>query len=833
MTGAPRVTPGHGSVMPRIAVRAPALVLMLVLMFWSSLAQAQFEDVGRQTTTRSRILQIGRSALDNGYKWGGSTWSVDPAGHVSCSFTMCSGCECKKRNANGSCFSYYPIGGLGADCSGFVGKSWEVPGPRSPEMPERVSGTAGFIQSGTHWDTIAATDIRPGDSMAWNNGSAGHVVLIKEKLTGDNYEYYEASSCKNGIRHHRGRLASSKWTAARRKDIEEVECTPDPCSGHGTCSPDTGCTCDTGYAGEACGRCDDGYVGYPTCRAADSMCKPAGSIACGMSPIELSPQDADNQMFDYACNLAGQGGEMAFRFAPHGAGSAKIRLTGSTAGKALGLLRGSCDPQGCVESQPTELQIDYGSGEAFFVVVESELSTSGTATLHVDCNQDADPFIGDPCNSDDDCEYMHKGESGFCYRSEGGGICSLRCKGTCPDFPSHRATTMCVEDPSDEDRGICVPRAQSANDYCAALPGTGAQTMGRFKATGGGDVCYPGAAKPACQGSLAGRVVDFMTDEPLEGATVAVTGGSDLTTNTEGNYESSLLACGTYPIQISAEGYVTETGEVEIADGEVTQVTRLRALPMGTCADGGVLNGYVFDALSPERKPIEGAAVEVRRGLSNASGDAVLQATTDPDGRFAIDGLASGNYELAASADGYATGYANTAVCGGLSQEETGVALAPAGETPYRVVLEWAQPNDLDLHVQLPSGEEIYFYDPCRGGLGSSPYAALDVDRQRPDGPESIAFSQFLPGRYTVFVHNYSLDDGDTDIQLTDSDAEVVVYAPGGNTVLGRFSVPAYGNGSGWDVFSFDGSDPENLQSIQRLTDRPHPETDYAHDCHP
>ncbi|MDD9944273.1 MAG: hypothetical protein OXU20_24735 [Myxococcales bacterium] len=206
--------------------------------------------------------------------------------------------------------------------------------------------------------------------------------------------------------------------------------------------------------------------------------------------------------------------------------------------------------------------------------------------------------------------------------------------------------------------------------------------------------------------------------------------------------------------------------------------------------------------------------VEVRRGLGGGQGEPVAQAAAGADGRFSIAELPSGNYELSAVADEYAAGFQRAVVCGGVSQPETGIALAPVGETPFRIMAEWAQPEDLDLHLQVPSGEEVYSYEPCRGALAVAPYSALDVDRQHAVGPEAIAISNFLPGRYTVFLHNYSLDEGNSEIQLTDSDAQVVVDAAGGNTVLGRFPVPTSGSGSGWDVLWFDGSDPTNLRPM-------------------
>ncbi len=49
-------------------------------------------------------------------------------------------------------------------------------------------------------------------------------------------------------------------------------CKPDPCGGKGTCAPSADgktavCTCVQGFTGETCGKCVEGYIGFPDCKS--------------------------------------------------------------------------------------------------------------------------------------------------------------------------------------------------------------------------------------------------------------------------------------------------------------------------------------------------------------------------------------------------------------------------------------------------------------------------------------------------------------------------------------------------------------------------------------
>ena len=77
------------------------------------------------------------------------------------------------------------------------------------------------------------------------------------------------------------------------------------------------------------------------------------------------------------------------------------------------------------------------------------------------------------------------------------------------------------------------------------------------------------------------------------------------------------------------------------------------------------------------------------------------------------------------------------------------------------VSMLWQTPDDMDLHIITPSGEEIFYGNPqIAGGL-------LDVDMQIsdivPNPVENIFFSEPEHGTYRVYVQNFCDRTPDTD----------------------------------------------------------------------
>lgn len=102
-----------------------------------------------------------------------------------------------------------------------------------------------------------------------------------------------------------------------------------------------------------------------------------------------------------------------------------------------------------------------------------------------------EPFVGDACAEDADCDFEVWGVRGFCHAA---GFCTMPCAGYCPDKEGH-VTTFCVADTGIEPpTGICASLATHENGHCADLPGTIDVSVERFI----GDSNAPPASAEAC-----------------------------------------------------------------------------------------------------------------------------------------------------------------------------------------------------------------------------------------------------------------------------------------------------------------------------------------------
>jgi hypothetical protein len=108
-----------------------------------------------------------------------------------------------------------------------------------------------------------------------------------------------------------------------------------------------------------------------------------------------------------------------------------------------------------------------------------------------------DPFVGPPCDRDEQCLFSVNDAEGLCHRyltkeAESAGFCALLCEGYCPDRSGH-APTFCTDLGG---IGACVSQAGAANDDCAQLKGTSAQVAPRYIGDSGAsareaEVCLP------------------------------------------------------------------------------------------------------------------------------------------------------------------------------------------------------------------------------------------------------------------------------------------------------------------------------------------------------
>jgi hypothetical protein len=82
---------------------------------------------------------------------------------------------------------------------------------------------------------------------------------------------------------------------------------------------------------------------------------------------------------------------------------------------------------------------------------------------------------------------------------------------------------------------------------------------------------------------------------------------------------------------------------------------------------------------------------------------------------------------------------------------ELGSYVLTSGYGTIQVTLRWNNVNDIDLHVEDPNGETIYWNHPTSASGGY-----LDYDNRVSHGPENIFWHEArLTGNYYVYVHHY------------------------------------------------------------------------------
>jgi uncharacterized protein YfaP (DUF2135 family) len=159
-----------------------------------------------------------------------------------------------------------------------------------------------------------------------------------------------------------------------------------------------------------------------------------------------------------------------------------------------------------------------------------------------------------------------------------------------------------------------------------------------------------------------------------------------------------------------------------------------------------------------------------------------LQARTNADGWFRLEGAPSGVVPIEVSAPGFTAERFDWELEPG-GEPAIRVVLSPGlEEGQIRVVLTWGEePADLDAHLQgpLPDGEQFHIYFHERGDLRSREFVRLDVDDRDGQGPETITVLGVLPGTYHYFVHDYTNRNRPDGTALAASGGEVKVYHRG------------------------------------------------------
>ncbi len=164
--------------------------------------------------SRSEIIALAQTGVGYSYWWGGGAW--DPSSKAFPG--SCSG-SCPK------CSHSATPGGpeYGADCSGYVAKVWQVPGPTTIKSNTHPYNTASFRWNQTHWKRIARADLQPADALVYRNAkdTGGHIMLFDRWAASGDAMVYECAGCSTGCRYGK-RSIGSAYVAIRRNGVEDA-----------------------------------------------------------------------------------------------------------------------------------------------------------------------------------------------------------------------------------------------------------------------------------------------------------------------------------------------------------------------------------------------------------------------------------------------------------------------------------------------------------------------------------------------------------------------------------------------------------------------------------
>jgi large repetitive protein len=145
-------------------------------------------------------------------------------------------------------------------------------------------------------------------------------------------------------------------------------------------------------------------------------------------------------------------------------------------------------------------------------------------------------------------------------------------------------------------------------------------------------------------GTIAGKVTDNQTGQPIQGATVSYSGGSQTAvTDLNGNYRLTTISPGTYNVAARAAGYQSATLTNVTVTANTTTTTNLALNELGK------ITGFVKNSAGAA---LAGATVSFSGGTT----------TTAADGGYTLSNVVPGSYNVTATAPNYKSSTKSTTV---------------------------------------------------------------------------------------------------------------------------------------------------------------------------
>ncbi len=198
------------------------------------------------------------------------------------------------------------------------------------------------------------------------------------------------------------------------------------------------------------------------------------------------------------------------------------------------------------------------------------------------------------------------------------------------------------------------------------------------------------------------------------------------------------------------------------------------------------ISGAKIAFISPSGERIKDKNGETITAFTDENGTAIVTLPTDED------------YTVEVTADGFITLEE--------SAKNGNYYISPVmDDKTYRAVLTWEKECDLDAHLSATVGEnteKINYYKSDIVDENGAVLAALDLDNEFGDGPETITFNADKNSWCRFSVGSYSALKENSKLNLFDAKPKVTLYQ--GQKVVGTYTLDKDTTDNVWCVFEIE-----------------------------
>jgi hypothetical protein len=152
--------------------------------------------------SRDGIIGLAKALLHFSYWWGGAAYKVGSTSYGKCYSSTYGGHS----------------GSYGGDCSGYVGKVWQLSEALPLEKNLHPYSTYAFKNGSTHWSSISRSSAKRADAMVHNESGSGHVLIYESGDAWGQAWTYESRGCSYGSVHN-SRTIGSTYVARHRDGV--------------------------------------------------------------------------------------------------------------------------------------------------------------------------------------------------------------------------------------------------------------------------------------------------------------------------------------------------------------------------------------------------------------------------------------------------------------------------------------------------------------------------------------------------------------------------------------------------------------------------------------